>query len=629
MDFKKIISLFTMLCFLTAFAGQNLSWAAAGNEPAAGGFKKIFNDIPVIPAQYGKATNISGAGINDASVNDAGVSDAKTVIVNIQDLHCHPEAQKNINKIIETLVKNYNVKSIFVEGGYGKISTSWLDAIENKDLRDSIADGLLNQGRLTAAEYYAVKNNRSDLLFGLEDEKRHKENITRLGYILENKPKYDAVADRVKREIAYLDIKYAGERNKRFNRLLEKYKSGAVTADKFYSVLYKYVKNINEAPDKYNNILPITMSDYPNIQNYTELIKIGQKLDMKRVYSQLQMLIGVLKERLPYRVYSSFLQATDNLSNADALSITLNALLDEYGLRGAINGYAQLDLFLKTQALRANINPVKMIYEEKDLIEKVRIALSYDQTENEVAFLNDFQSYFADYLNNKLLATDYEYFAARFAKFRELYSKYAPTDALKSIEKDFPILDAYYNLNNERNEIFVNNITKKLGGPEVQQLRNDKDERQKLGSIVSPSPLAGEGGTKSLGEGLPLTPLATLQTPHCSEKELLSSAQNVIIVVAGGYHSLGLQKLLSEKNIPVITYTPNVTSNVASAEKTYDEVIREQSTFLKEALAFTIASQATTREQFLLMAQAGVKILEKEGYSEANILELVKAMLPA
>jgi hypothetical protein len=35
-------------------------------------------------------------------------------------------------------------------------------------------------GRLTGAEYFAYKENRRDILKGLDDEKIHKENLARL-----------------------------------------------------------------------------------------------------------------------------------------------------------------------------------------------------------------------------------------------------------------------------------------------------------------------------------------------------------------------------------------------------------------------------------------------------------------
>jgi hypothetical protein len=86
------------------------------------------------------------------------------------------------------------------------------------------------------------------------------------------------------------------------------------------------------------------------------------------------------------------------------------------------------------------------------------MALSYDNTEYEIAFINDFQEYFQNYLKYSLNSGDWEYFKQSFDKFRLLYSKYAVIDRLKDIEKDFPHISKYYEVNSERNNIFIENI---------------------------------------------------------------------------------------------------------------------------------------------------------------------------
>jgi hypothetical protein len=126
--------------------------------------------VPVISDEYGKITTMSDWR-------------GEKVIVNIQDLHSHAQMQRNIERIIELLAKKYNVKHIFVEGAYKKVDVSWLSGIKNKKLKEKLVEQFLEDGKLTAGEYYAVKNNKTNILFGLEYESKHKKNIKRLGYI--------------------------------------------------------------------------------------------------------------------------------------------------------------------------------------------------------------------------------------------------------------------------------------------------------------------------------------------------------------------------------------------------------------------------------------------------------------
>lgn len=557
MKLKKIISVATAICFLVTFAGQNLSWAKtpAQQNSVADEFKKIFETIPKIPAEYGKVTNVSDFG-------------SKTIVVNIQDLHCHPEAQRGIAKIIDILDKNYKVKNIFVEGAYDNIDISWLTNISEKEMRESITDNLLEEGRLSASEYYAVKNGKTGMLLGLENEQRHKENIKRLGFILERQEVYSAVLAEIKSNIDYFSAQYTNDRNKRFNRILDRYKEGKISEEKFYALLQKYISKINAEPGKYNNVLPIKLSEYPNIQNYVQFMKLSSKINMKQVYSQLQSLLALLKEKLPKEGFQLFLDKTENLTNIDMLSISLTNFCEAFDLNLDVN-YKQLNMFFKNQAVSRSVNPLDMIQEERHLIERLRASFSYDQTEYEIAFLNDFYGYFSDYLQNKLMADDFIYFTARFGQFRELYAKYAVVNDINSISGDFDLLNAYYNLNDHRNEIFVNNIFK----------------------YSQPDRSAAK----------------TLQKRKADD--CFKDAEEIIIVVTGGYHSIGLKELLNAKGITNIIVTPTVTTELEGAERIYEKIVLEQSIFLRQALAFTIASQATAQEQYNLITAAGLSYL--------------------
>ena len=105
-------------------------------------------------------------------------------VVNIQDLHCHYQTQQNISSILKEIDDTYGIKAICVEGGYGQVDTSWLSDIKDEKLKQILTDKLLEEGELTGAEYYVIKNNKNGLLKGLDDEKIHKENIKRLFWIV-------------------------------------------------------------------------------------------------------------------------------------------------------------------------------------------------------------------------------------------------------------------------------------------------------------------------------------------------------------------------------------------------------------------------------------------------------------
>ncbi|MCL1973084.1 MAG: hypothetical protein FWG57_08915 [Endomicrobia bacterium] len=573
MNIKKFTSLLTMLCFLVTFAGQNLAWATqetSSGKIGSAEFKKIFENIPLIPTQYGKVTSVSDLG-------------GKSIVVNIQDLHCHPEAQRNISRIIEILDKNYKVRSVHVEGAYGKISTEWLSGIQDKQLRDSLVEQMLNDGRLNAAEYYAVKNDKKDFLFGIENKQIHEDNIKRLAYILDKQEIYDELLAKIQNNLNFWDSKYTNIRNKRFNKTLEKYHSGKMKTDKFYAILNKYANKINSNPEKYNNVLPINTSNYPNIQNFMFVTKANADLNMKKVQLQLQAILSYLKAKLPPQAFQIFLDETDNFANIDRLAAALSNFSTMFDIN--LNAhYSDLNTFFKLQTLSRNINPLDLIAEERHLIERLRTALSYDQTENEIAFMSDFYGYFRDYMKNTLMSDDLAYLAARLDKFRTLYAKYAFVNDLKSVEQDFEILNAFHKINEDRNDIFSDNIFKYW---------QPKDT----------------GSAKSIVTN--------------NADDIFKNAEEIIVVVTGGFHSPGLKDILAKKGITDIIITPTVTTDTKRAEEIYEEIIRQQSIFLRETLAFGIASQAISQEQFEILVTAGISLMKDVRYSPDNIKALM------
>ena len=105
----------------------------------------------------------------ELTVEDIGISiDAGTVkskyqgktgkiIVHIQDAHCNYEAQNNINKILDQLSKEDNVRIVAVEGAEGIVDTTWFKAFPDAEIRREVADYFMKKGEITGAEFFSIK----------------------------------------------------------------------------------------------------------------------------------------------------------------------------------------------------------------------------------------------------------------------------------------------------------------------------------------------------------------------------------------------------------------------------------------------------------------------------------------
>lgn len=561
----KICAVITAISFMISTLGANL-YAIPISENTNNKYEEIFNKVNGISSEYGKIT----------SSKDEG---SDITVINIQDLHCHLQTQKNISKIISQIAEKYNLKSVYLEGGYGEIDTSWIDQIKEEQLKKQVIEKMLEEGILTGGEYYKLTNDKNAIgLKGIDDEQLHKDNIKRLSWIIANQDKYKEVIEKVKKEINILERIYVNKRNKRFNRDIEKYLSNKIDTKKFYRQLVKYVKDINANPDKYNNITAIKLEEYPNITKFITLRKISNDINVKEVTLQLQMVINELKNKIPYNVYTRLLKETENLSDSQKVVELITLLCEKEGI-DLDNKYKYLKVFLQSNKINKELNGVELVHEERQLIGEIRKALSYNDEEYEVTFVLDFSKYFKDYLEYKLTDADWKYFEREYVQFRNLYAKYASVDRIKEIEKDFDELNKYYKINDQRNNIFVENL-----------LKNEK-----------------------------INVLETGKTRH--EEEILKDSKEIIIAITGGFHSSELEKILSANKVNTIVITPSIYEGIERATNKYKGIIKEQSKeFQHQALAYKLFSCETDGYHKKYLAKI---IINKLGIEKVDILKSI------
>ena len=99
------------------------------------------------------------------------------LLITIQDLHCNYEAQKNIAKILDFLTSTYQLRVINVEGGSGKIDTTFYKELPDDKVKEQVADYFLREARINGTEYFAINTKKDIALYGAEDEKYYDKNL--------------------------------------------------------------------------------------------------------------------------------------------------------------------------------------------------------------------------------------------------------------------------------------------------------------------------------------------------------------------------------------------------------------------------------------------------------------------
>ncbi len=89
----------------------------------------------------------------------------KPLLIQIEDVHSNPSAQKNISRILETLIAQYGVDTIVAEGATQDASLEFLRTLAPLAKRKSVAGQFLFDAKLTGAEYLSLA---SDLNFSIK-----------------------------------------------------------------------------------------------------------------------------------------------------------------------------------------------------------------------------------------------------------------------------------------------------------------------------------------------------------------------------------------------------------------------------------------------------------------------------
>ena len=468
-----------------------------------------------------------------------------TVIINIQDLHCDYSVQKNISEILAEISKKYNIETVYVEGGIGNIDTSLLANINSQNKQD-VLEKLLKSGKLTGTEYYSAINNKTNLLKGVEDKEIYDKNIQRLSTILNSKKETERVLTNISREIDFLKAKYLNSENKKFSKLLQEYETGEIKQKQWVYKLTEYARNNK-----------INLNNYPNLNMY--LTVIGVEFNGKKVQKELTSLLTEIKKSVSYVQYQTFIKETQNLTNITKLKIFTEEFCEKQNIN-LQKKYPNLAQYFILKEKSLKYNPVQLVQEERKLMDVLRTYLSETDTELEISYLSDFENFYKGYITASLTENQWEYVKLGLDKFKELYSKYSIQNDVEKLEKYSNILNEFYAVNTERNRIFIKNM----------KLSTNSSVAHNLSSISS-----------------------------SNLHNILGKAKNIVVLVAGGYHTDGITEILNEKNISNITITPNISNSTKSSRAQYEYLAQQQVMSVKQMIALGLISNATEKEQIL------------------------------
>lgn len=514
-----------------------------------------------------------------ASVTEASFKNSSVSVINVQDLHFNTGVQKKIFSLLEKLHANYPGLELYIEGACENSDFDWVYSSLGKKNGSVFLEALFDSGNLSGAEFFAAKYGKK--IKPLEDKPVFDRNLLLYSGLIEQRAEIESLLLPLQSALASLRNKYFSEEQKRIFAAYAKYREGLMSdTDYFYFLKKESLKN------------GIDINEYPNIALYALTSASAAGVSRKRLQSQMSSLFSNLKTILSYKQYRELIALSDNLKDRQALVSYL------YRHRENINlaAYPELNKFIVSIALSDKLNNLELIYEEDKLSEALSAKTSSDRNSDNILFLSRFMEVYKNVLMTSATAYDYRYFQDNIEDFKTVFSQYIADGGLKRLAS-FEGRAREFNDNNLlRNEIF---ISKMLGDAEV-------------------SP----GIRPDLYFGTAANARAVLEN---------SSKTGVKVIVAGGFHTDGINDILNKKRINNVTFMPKADSSPKDFSRRYVEYAKTLHSSGGAAIPLPVYNELSPAELAARVLDALVKERFNKGFdlSSGEIKKEVESFLSA
>ena len=525
---KKLLNKINFKKFVSVFTAITFIFTGVfGNSAFASvgssmpAINTINFDIPIIPTSLGKITS-------------AKYFDSDDIIINIQDLHCHAETQRKIASIIGYIDNTYNLNNVYLEGAFKTVDTSWLSSFNNNKNGTKVLEGLIDSGKLSGTEYYSIINNKKNFVLGIENEDLYKENIKLLGAILSLQPEVNAICSQLEKEINKIKRDYSSKQARKLERLIKSFKQKEIDAKHYYAQLLVLADSCNLSIDK-----------YPNIKIYMSLLDKAQYINNKKVIHEFSKFVSEIKNVLSYQQYSDLVKKSNNFNSLDDITVELIALNKKYFITEKLK-LTSFENFLTYLEFNHNINPIKLIQEEENFINELYVKLGRTKYEKEVAFLFDFIPTIKQYFAADISADEYYKFEKNYNMFKTIWPSYFSENTLKNLEQYQKLLSKYHKNNITRDQIFAD-------------------------SLIS---------QKNVNNNI------HINDTNLAIKQIKTNLNNkkIKLVVTGGFHTRGLEKIFEQQKISYVIITPKITQPIEQAKQIYIDNVMYYSNLLKNTI---------------------------------------------
>ncbi|MFT7636356.1 MAG: hypothetical protein ACI9Y8_000111 [Candidatus Omnitrophota bacterium] len=420
------------------------------------------------------------------------------LIIHIQDAHANFSGQMNLAKTIDDLMTKYGIKLVLAEGGEGDASLSTLRSKMTTRDMDAAANRLLMDGMIAGHEYLDLTSKHKMKLVGIENKELYLSNLKAYSELTQTRKKITAHLHKIKVAIQrlknklyskdILELESIEEFNKQFEALLQ-LNDGRIQLSTYPQMqLLKNLKSEEKLIDFDRlNLEREALFDLLSAKGQSEALRKlvqdmrqGQSSQITQSFNMRKLFELAHQNQIQMQRFYNLQKYNDYLK--EFVQLDFNHLLEEVD---------EFQTLLYQNLFQGEKDPsiLRAIDVYKDLLDKAtQIQMTSREFQTFMANEEKFdEEAWQAFLNQKLL--DLEYYD-NLIPFKEELTEFKQK------------LKNFYRLVNQRDEAFIQNISKVL---------NQEDEQ-------------------------------------------------AAFLVTGGYHTQNLTKLVQAEGYSFITLSPKVTS---------------------------------------------------------------------
>jgi len=388
--------------------------------------------------------------------------DSKTIIY-IQDAHCNYEAQKNIARILEYLVKEKGIKMVFVEGGSDDSSLTYLRGYGSKETLKSIAEKKLKEGKISGEEYLNLTSDLNFEIYGIEDSRLYNEHRDAFLKIDSYKADLLNFADSIQEATEQLKETVYSQQLKEMENKRRAFENSEIT-------LVSYIEYLNSLCLKYN----IVTSYYSAFSNLADVISREKNIDYNSIGKEANSVLNRLVEILPESDKASLLEEAKSLEGKDQkvvnkFYIKIRDMAQNKNI--SLLAYGNFVDFTKFIQAFDSVN-MEAIFGDIDAVSRAIIVEAIENTDQlDLVDIDYGLGLFKKMVNVQLDKSEYDLYLEKkelinpkswVANLDRMASKYRVKINLardtSKVEEAFGRLERFYQLAFERDNVFVAKI---------------------------------------------------------------------------------------------------------------------------------------------------------------------------